>query len=444
MASARRPIGPVRRIDPKTAPALSPRGQRAAGWAISAGTAAAVLSATLIVLGALSPRAVQADEIRPYIAIRAGGELYTDRKAVPELYLDGPSEGLPYSFSAGFDWGRYLGAELALDFRESNLTPPGAAAYSVEYAIWDVLAQMRLRYPLFGDRLVPYLLAGGGIGLGEPNDRNPNAPVNVNGGMDSSPVAVAGAGIEYFFAPNMAFGFEVKHVFLFETDIRVGGQPRELQLDSLDYTAGLRVYFDDAERAKAEGRPPAADSDAVRAYLSLRLGAQFLMDGDSDLGVELANPAAPAGSTSIGVNLGKYWGLELAGDAVETLVTTPRFGQVAEMTMWTMLGQVRLRYPVMEDRLSPYVVLGGGFGVTELSDRRINQSTFRFDIEERQATPVAAIGAGVDYFIAHNIALGAEAKHVLLFDADARLGDQPGSIELDPVVLTAGIKVFFP
>ncbi len=104
--------------------------------------------------------------------------------------------------------------------------------------------QVRLRYPVLDDRLTPYVTAGVGIGFGEFNDREvPFQVFPIGGGRDYSLVGAVGGGLEYLVADNVAVGVSARHLFLFDSEIEIAGQPRELSLDSVLLMAGLRIFF---------------------------------------------------------------------------------------------------------------------------------------------------------------------------------------------------------
>ena len=65
-----------------------------------------------------------------------------------------------------------------------------------EYGVFAVMPQIRLRYPFLGDKLVPYIVGGGGIAFTDFNDRK--APVFGVSVKDESTTRVGtiGAGIE--------------------------------------------------------------------------------------------------------------------------------------------------------------------------------------------------------------------------------------------------------
>lgn len=77
-----------------------------------------------------------------------------------------------------------------------------------EYAICTYVPQLRVRYPLFDGRLMPYLVTGTGFSFG---------------GEDFAPVTVAGIGIEYFVASNMALGAETKYLYSCDHTLKTSG-----------------------------------------------------------------------------------------------------------------------------------------------------------------------------------------------------------------------------
>jgi opacity protein-like surface antigen len=79
----------------------------------------------------------------------------------------------------------------------------------------------------------------------------------------------------------------------------------------------------------------------------------------------------------------------------------------------SFVAQVRYRYPSMRDRLVPYAVVGLGSAIYQFNDRK--PAGFGLDIDAEGDGLAATAGAGVDFFIADNIALNLEAKY-LAFD----------------------------
>ena len=109
---------------------------------------------------------------RPYSVVRIGPAIFTNPDESSGAELDTPAaEGLQ-GLALGADINRYWSLEFAAEFTETELLQPGTGEKIGEYGMWSLLGQVRLRYPMWRDRLVPYFLLGAGIGFAEMNDRN--------------------------------------------------------------------------------------------------------------------------------------------------------------------------------------------------------------------------------------------------------------------------------
>ncbi len=93
----------------------------------------------------------------------------------------------------------------------------------------------------------------------------------------------------------------------------------------------------------------------------------------------------------LGANLNRYVGIEVAVDSYELFVEPAGFGKIGEYSVWSIVPQVRLRYPLLRDRLVPYLLVGGGIGFTQFNDQVSSASGVTIDTES--STPVASIGA---------------------------------------------------
>lgn len=410
-------------------------------------------AASVVAIGAASAslpgpaHAEDEDAFRPYLQFRVGQAFLTRPESAGDLTFNSHTDEPPLGLSVGADINRYFGAELAVDYYESGLAATGGIGKVGEIGMWTVLGQARLRYPLWDGRFVPYALVGAGIGLSEFNDRNPgNAGVVVNGGLETSAVGVGGIGAEYFIVDNVAVGAEARYVAPFNGRVSRAGAQRDLGLDSVLVSAGMRVYLDAlGDRAVAEpAARDAKDSDALRGYLGLRGGTALFTDmSRNGGGVAVANRAGLSGGVVVGANVNRYLGFELASEYSETSIERAGVGEVGEYSLWTALAQARLRYPVMGDRLVPYVVAGAGLGFSEHNDRTtlVNTSGVTGTTE---TTFVGAAGMGVEYFLAENLAVGVEAKHVFNFDGKIGVDGVGRSVPLDFVSVTAGLRIFFP
>lgn len=147
---------------------------------------------------------------------------------------------------------------------------------------------------------------------------------------------------------------------------------------------------------------------------------------------------------AIGINFNRYLGAEVAAEFTETELTSDQFGKIAEYSLWSTQALLRLRYPVLDDRLSPYLLLGGGIGFGELNDRVLPIIRELPVAGGRTTSMVASAGLGFDYFIADNIAIGIEARQTFLFEPEITVNHVQRSLSLDLVSVTAGLRVFFP
>lgn len=369
-----------------------------------------------------------------------------DKPNQGSITLESPSGQQVAAIAAGFDWGRYWGFEFNIDRFESDIGSPNYGKLA-DYDIWTGMANLRLRYPIPEWRLQPYAILGAGLSLAEANDRNVlNAGIPFGSSLSTSPVVGIGAGVEYFLADNVAFGLEAKHRAFARSTVQFQGGTERLNLDSTTFTLGLRMYLDDGPGVVQPPASPekAADGDEPRGYLALRTGAAFVPDGSTDMGVSAQNSGTWLGSFALGANFNRYLGLEFAGDYTpgSELQASP-YGDIAKYAFWTMMVQGRFRYPLWDDRISPYLLLGGGIGMAEVNKRQISVSQFPLQ-GGTDTVPVGAVGVGFDYFIAHNMSVGLEGKHIVPFRPEISVGGQTSKVELDPVYVTIGVRLYFP
>jgi opacity protein-like surface antigen len=103
---------------------------------------------------------------------------------------------------------------------------------------------VRYRFQVGNGRIVPYALAGGGLGWAQINDRRVTSDVYplVNE-THTSVVGSVGGGIEYMLNRNAAIGVESRYIFGFKNDVVVGGTKGTLDNSSLLVLAQLRLLF---------------------------------------------------------------------------------------------------------------------------------------------------------------------------------------------------------
>lgn len=183
----------------------------------------------------------------------------------------------------------------------------------------------------------------------------------------------------------------------------------------------------------------AQDTDQLRGYLSARLGIASAIDTDVGGGLEATAHEQVVG-VSVGVNVNRHLGIELRGDGWERNMQLGR--TIGEFAIYTAAPYLRLRYPVLDGRLTPYALVGVGLGYTEFNDRK--KPGFDVDVGGTSWGVAGGVGLGLEYFVANNIAIGAETKYVVLRDQDVRFNGRRQSLDLDTVLTTVGIKFLFP
>jgi opacity protein-like surface antigen len=402
------------------------------------GRAASLLAAiagalTALAIAPVPSGAEDSDRVRYYLDLRFG-ESNPLLKAEDHIGL-----------SLGVNLGRHLGVELSGDIYELKLRVPGIGQVG-EYGVGAVAPQLRLRYPLLDRRLVPYVVAGAGVAIGQFNDRKPPA-FGLSVDADATvPVGVVGVGIEYFIADNMAVGLQGKYIAAGNQSYKVLGVRHEQNVSTGLVTAGVRMFY-----PELRPRPP-AESEAsapVRFYFGVRLGGAVVTESGIFPGVE-TTPEPPAYGGSVnqmygvagGINLGRYLGAELSLEGFETGLTLRGVGTIGEYAVYTVLPQLRLRYPLLNGTLQPYGIGGVGVGYAEFNDRKPPGANVRVS-EDRGYTLAASVGAGVDYFFMRNIAAALETKFVTVRDQSIRINNGPTQEgNIDAFLFSLGLRIF--
>lgn len=399
------------------------------------GPVAAALAAALalVALAAAPGNAEDSDRVRYYLDIR-GGESNPAVQAEDHV-----------GFSLGVNFGLHLGAELATDLYEIKLRTPGIGQIG-EYGVIAVAPQFRVRYPLFGRRLVPYAFAGAGVAIGQFNDRKPPG-FGLSVDADKAvPIGVVGAGIEYFVADNIAVGLEGKYLAAGDQSYTVNGVKETQNISTGLFTLGLRMFYPElVERppAESEASPP------VRFYFGVRVGGAVLLDDQIFPGLGTApEPPAYGGTVNTmygvaaGVNWGRYWGAEVSLEGFETMLTVPGVGSLGEYAVYAAIPQFRFRYPLLNGALQPYVLGGVGIGYGEFNDRKPAGATVQVSGDQAY-TLAASLGAGVDYFLMRNIALAFETKFLTVRDQTIKINDGPTQKgNINAFLFSLGLRIF--
>lgn len=174
----------------------------------------------------------------------------------------------------------------------------------------------------------------------------------------------------------------------------------------------------------------AEDADRYRPYMFWRS-----YEWDTIWGVDDAQ------GISLGANLNQHWGVELSLDSFQLGLKDTRDRVMAEQTSISLTPLVRYRYPLLNDRLVPYAILGVGASFLQFNDRKPHAFDLELDAEAWKWAITA--GAGIEYFIQDDVAFGFEGKYMLIDELDTRIGDAKGTLDMSSFMLSFGLRMYF-
>jgi opacity protein-like surface antigen len=90
----------------------------------------------------------------------------------------------------------------------------------------------------------------------------------------------------------------------------------------------------------------------------------------------------------------------------------------------------------------PFALAGVGLGFAESKDGKPPAS--RIMKEAKDYSWEAGVGVGIEYFVVRNITVGVQGKYVYNRDHSFRLNGTDEKVNLDALLLSTGIKVYFP
>ena len=140
------------------------------------------------------------------------------------------------------------------------------------------------------------------------------------------------------------------------------------------------------------------------------------------------------------MDFGRHLGVELAADGYEIVLATADRGSLTEVAVMHLVPQLRVRYPLLDGRVVPYALGGVGAGYVERNDRK--GSGIGVDIETSTWGVAAAVGAGVEYFVASNIALGLETRYLTNRGHTVKIGTRESTGHYDAVTFALTLRVF--
>lgn len=374
--------------------------------------------------------AEDADRYRPYLRFHAG-------EVEPKW---GTKDH--YSIGLGANFDKYLGAELAFDYYLRDWGQPQNLAQVSSY---HLVPEIRARYPLFKNRLVPYAVAGIGPSWLQSKAVDRNA-ASLNPRLeDFSYTIEAGGGLEYFIADNVTFGVEGKYLWVNPVDGTYGNTTEPVNLSTAFFTFGLRIYFDENHPRPLVTQEKGEKNS--RLYFGVRLGSDFLTDGNVVPGLELrpeqaawGHVAGETGGFQLGADLSEHWGVEIAGDSVNNLIYAGDLGGVAEYGQGWVLANLRYRYPM--GRWTPYATIGAGGVYTEVKEYKA--AAGNLNIDSKKYHPAVGLGAGVEYFITRNFSIGGDLRWQYSWDHTFEMPSvvSRGTGDISYFAATIGFRVY--
>ena len=339
----------------------------------------------------------------------------------------------------GVNINRYVGVELALDSYERKV------GQLSELSVTGIMPQLRLRYPMLDDRLTPYLIAGFGPAVTQANDGR--LPVEwVNGKTQTHVAYTVGAGFEYFIADNVSLGYEIKELLSGGVDYVANGQPGRVGIEAPLMGVSLRVY---APQLHPEADAAAAAAATARLYVDLRTGGALLLDLEPFPGVSARPEQSVFGSNftfgfgaSLGADIGRYFAIELSLDNYEMKLGLPGVGDIGEYAVFPVLLQPRLRYPLLDGRLEPYVMCGVGAELGQIND--LNETGKALNPKAEDVTVIGSFGAGAEYYVIDNVAIGVQTKYIISRGHQFQLPGEPVETgNFDSLLVVGNIRILF-
>jgi outer membrane protein W len=181
----------------------------------------------------------------------------------------------------------------------------------------------------------------------------------------------------------------------------------------------LVVVFGAGSAWADEAKKTGTFSDTGRFYFYFQSGHAGVVNthvaGDAKLDTpDGINVVLGAGG---GYNLTDHWGFELQGHGTEPEVRSQTYGKIKEFSNITIVPAVRFRYPLGDGRLVPYLSGGVGGSLNEINDT----GNPKIKVETERSSLVGAIAAGLEYFVADDVAVGLEVHSFIYPDLDSSM-----------------------
>jgi opacity protein-like surface antigen len=407
---------------------------------------AAIALAATLVTGIGVSAAGDPEWPRWYGAARLGDAVLLDTSPASGVGMSRRQQST--GFTLGVDLGPLISIEIAGDAFETNLTTDvfedgeRVRRDIGEYGIFAIVPQGRLKFPT--GSWTPYLAAGIGVAVSEFNDRKKPGFGRRIRAEGTAPAIAVGAGIDYAFSEDVALGIDARYLHSPGHPVTIDGDRRRLDVHAMLATASLRLLLD----ASVAGMP-AEVTTVGRYYLALRLGGAGILDSriGRDLVAEPENAAIGGAlntlyGIAVGYDLTRFVGFELTADGHESIVAVRGVGAVVEYAIYTVVPQIRARYPLVRGFLVPYAVLGVGVSWAETNDKKAR--AIELDVHGGEDVGVAGVvGVGAEYFLTRNIAVGLEAKYQVIRGHEIGVAGRSRDVSVSAFLGSAGVRVYF-
>ena len=173
-----------------------------------------------------------------------------------------------------------------------------------------------------------------------------------------------------------------------------------------------------ADEAPKKAEEPIRDTD--RFYFFIQGGHRFLFENDLVGDVEFEQPdifdfVLGGGA---GYNLSDHWGVEFQAHGTEIDVRSDSLGKLEEYSNITMALAGRFRWPLGPDRrMVPYLTAGIGYSMNDDND----QHQPKVKVHADDSTLAGTIGAGLEYFLNPNVAIGFGGLFYIYPDQDVSI-----------------------
>jgi opacity protein-like surface antigen len=173
------------------------------------------------------------------------------------------------------------------------------------------------------------------------------------------------------------------------------------------------------------------DADAQRFYAHLRYSESLPFTRAHD-----------GFGASLGYNLNRYLSAELSFDHYDLHLTLDGVGKVAELGTGIIMPTLRLRYPLLNDKLEPYLTTGAGVAFSQINDRTTR--ALGRPIESDDVAFAGAVGGGLDYAWADNFQVGLAGKYLMTTSSNTTVSGTNVNSDLNTALLSFSFRLLYP